>query len=419
MDSSHHPGMSELLDEATKYLELFHAETDQLDRLGERLAQVFSEIRETGTYTQTFEELQHGARVAWRNSNKCVGRHYWPSLELLDYRSLSRVEEIYEVLVDYLDRATCEGRIRPTIVAFAPTRPGEPGIRIWNEQLIRYAGYRQADGSVVGDPRCCEITEIARNLGWRGGEGGRFDILPWILQMPGEAPRVFEIPRQVILEVPLVHPDYPWFADLDLKWHALPAISSMRLEVGGLSYTAAPFNGWYMGTEIGARNLGDVGRYNMLPIVAEKMGLDTRREQTLWRDRALVELNVAVLFSYAEAGVRIVDHHTCTRQFVTFEGREVKEGRPVNADWGWIVPPLSASGTPVFHRSYDNVIEKPNFFYQDSPWSQIFLDEVSEEAGDGGRTGDEGRAAVRGGCPFGHGNLPAGREEPDAAEPTL
>ena len=64
------------------------------------------------------------------------------------------------------------------------------------------------------------------------------------------------------------------------------------LEIGGIMYTAAPFNGWYMGTEIGARNLADEGRYNKLPLIAKLMGQDTSSETTLWRDRALVELNL-------------------------------------------------------------------------------------------------------------------------------
>ena len=58
--------------------------------------------------------------------------------------------------------------------------------------------------------------------------------------------------------------------------------------------TAAPFNGWYMGTEIGARNLADHDRYNMLPMIAHHMGLDTTTERSLWRDRALVDAFVAV-----------------------------------------------------------------------------------------------------------------------------
>ena len=40
----------------------------------------------------------------------------------------------------------------------------------------------------------------------------------------------------------------------------------MIFDCGGLQFTAAPFNGWYMSTEIGARDLCDVQRYNMLEV---------------------------------------------------------------------------------------------------------------------------------------------------------
>lgn len=35
-----------------------------------------------------------------------------------------------------------------------------------------------------------------------------------------------------------------------------------------------------MGTEIGARNFGDSDRYDLVPTVAERMGLDTSNEAT-------------------------------------------------------------------------------------------------------------------------------------------
>ena len=36
---------------------------------------------------------------------------------------------------------------------------------------------------------------------------------------------------------------HEWFADLGLRWHAVPAIDNMCLEIGGICYPAAPFNG--------------------------------------------------------------------------------------------------------------------------------------------------------------------------------
>ncbi len=32
------------------------------------------EIKETGTHTHTEEELIYGAKMVWRNSNRCIGR---------------------------------------------------------------------------------------------------------------------------------------------------------------------------------------------------------------------------------------------------------------------------------------------------------------------------------------------------------
>ena len=58
---------------------------------------------------------------------------------------------------------------------------------------------------------------------------------------------------------------YDWFKELNLKWYCVPGVSSMMLDVGGIEFTACPFNGWYMGTEIG-RDLADINRYNKLPV---------------------------------------------------------------------------------------------------------------------------------------------------------
>ena len=354
--------------EARAYLELYHHEKGIPHRLAGRLEVVRRQIDRTGTYWQTVDELAHGARVAWRNSNRCIGRLYWETLRLRDMRHLATEEEVFESCVDHLHEAYNGGKIRPVITIFPPAIPGRAGMRIWNPQLIRYAGYRQADGSVIGDPLHCSLTDAVRALGWRGGAGTPFDVLPLVIQLPDKSPRLFELPRDAVVEVPLVHPVFDWFATLGLKWHALPAISGMRVEIGGVNYTAAPFNGWYMGTEIGARDFGDASRYDVLPLLAQKMGLDTRSEHTLWIDRALLEMNVAVNHSFAKAKISLVDHHMAARHFMRHIEREKKAQRAPTGNWSWLVPPMSSSTTPVFHRGYRNTILKPNFFYQEDPW---------------------------------------------------
>ncbi|WUV06268.1 nitric oxide synthase oxygenase [Amycolatopsis sp. NBC_01488] len=341
---------------AEEFLERMFAEgaAEEGDRFETRLAEVRAEIAETGTYRHTAAELAYGARVAWRNSARCIGRLYWNSLRIRDRRRVTDPAAIAGECVAHLRQATRGGRIRPTITVFAPETPAEPGPRIHNEQLIRYAGYRLDDGSVLGDPRYAEFTERVRRLGWRPPERrGSFDVLPLLIEaVPGD-PRLFTLPADAVLEVPLTHPDHRWFAGLGLRWHAVPAISTMPLEIGGVTYPAAPFNGWYVGSEIGARNLADEQRYDLLPVIAELMGLDTASERTLWRDRALVELTLAVQHSFDAAGVTMADHHTESRRFLTHLDREERAGRRCPADWSWIVPPLSGGQTPVFHRYYD------------------------------------------------------------------
>ena len=356
------------LQEAIDYLTLFAKEQNFLaEDLEQRLNQIYVEHKQTGVYWQTYTEVVYGAKVAWRNSVNCIGRIGWQNLIVRDLRHLTNAEDIFAAIVEHIKIATNQGKIRPTISIFAPEKPGEKGIRIWNPLLIRYAGYRQPDGTVIGDPDQIALTEICQSMGWKGS-GTSFDILPLIIETPEQPPKLFDLPQEIVMEMPITHPDYPWFADLGLKWHALPAVSDWRLEIGGMSYTAAPFNGWYMSAEIGARNFGDAHRYNMLLIVAEKMGLNTRSKLSLWKDRALVELNIAVLHSFAEYGVKIVDHHTASKQFIQHWKKEEANNRMVPADWGRTVPPISASTTQVFHQPMENICLKPNFFPQPVAW---------------------------------------------------
>ncbi|MFD1935560.1 MULTISPECIES: nitric oxide synthase oxygenase [Nonomuraea] len=355
--------VTDLESEAVDFLSRYHAENPGLSpALPDRLAAVRAEITATSTYTQSIEELTFGARVAWRNASRCIGRLYWNNLQVRDLREVRSAEEIHRELCEHLRLATNGGRIRPTITIFAPDTPGNPGPRVWNDQLVRYAGYRSPDGSVIGDPAHLELTDKVLAMGWQP-PGGPYDLLPLVIEASNQKPELFEVPRGIVLEVPLTHPEYPWFADLGLRWYAVPAIANMRLRVGGLDYPLAPFNGWYMGTEIGARNLVDVDRYNLLPDVAQQLGLDTARESTLWRDRTLVEINIAVLHSFEAAGVKISDHHTESRRFLMHLAREERQGRIVPTDWSWIVPPISGGITPVFHRYYDEAELSPGFHH--------------------------------------------------------
>jgi nitric-oxide synthase len=285
-----------------------------------------------------------------------------------DRREVTAASDIAAESVVHLREATNGGRIRPVITVFAPDEPDRPGPRILSSQLVRYAGYETAGGAVIGDPANADVTRLARDLGWPGGQpAGRFDLLPLLVQEAGGRLALHEVPAGAVLEVAIVHPEFGWFADLGLRWHAVPVISDMYLDIGGIRYPAAPFNGWYMCTEIGSRDFGDAGRYNQLPVIAERMGLSTASDRTLWKDKAMTELNLAVLHSFSAAGVTISDHHTESVRFLQHLEREDRHGRACPADWSWIVPPAASSATPVFHRTYQDFDQEPNFYRHPAP----------------------------------------------------
>lgn len=324
-----------------------------------RMRACSDEIDRTGTYRHSEEELVWGARVAWRNASRCIGRLYWRSLHVRDLRDAATADEIARGCFDHLRATWRGGRIRPMLTVFPPARPDGSAMRIWNDQLVRYAGYEDEAGGTVGDGQYIGFTRLAERLGWMG-KGDRFDVLPLVIETPAGL-SVHPLPEDTVEEVPITHPEFRWFAELGLRWHAIPAISNMRLEIGGVSYSAAPFNGWYLQTEVAARNLVDPDRYDTLPLIGARMGLDMSSERTLWRDRALLELNRAVLHSFDDAGVTLSDHHTESRRFLDHIAREERAGRWCPADWSWIVPPVSGGLTPVYHRYYDDADLRPAY----------------------------------------------------------
>lgn len=171
---------------------------------------------------------------------------------------------------------------------------------------------------------------------------------------------MIDAPRDRIREIDISHPDKSDLSALGLRWYAVPLVSNMILTIGGIDYPCAPFNGFYMCTEIASRNFADVQRYNLLPKVAQALEIDVTTP--FWRDEALTELNRAVLHSFQEAKATIIDHHKASEQFMTFHKREQARGRRVAADWRWIVPPQAGAACDVFHLKMRNFHPVPNFY---------------------------------------------------------
>lgn len=312
-------------------------------------------------------DLERDAREAWRNHSRCIGRLYWSSLVVRDQRHCHRAEQIIDQLWVHLRDAFNGGRVRPIISVF-PDASEIGSLRIWNQQLCGYAGYRAATGEVLGDPQNIATTQRALDWGWSPPRRRTaFDLLPLLFTDETGRNRWRQVPPELVPEVHITHPKVPEISELGLKWYPVPVVCDVAFQTATQHFPLAPFNGWYMGTEIGARNLGDPHRYNQLPAVAKAMGLDATHEESLWRDRAIVELNFAVLHSFRAAGVKIVDHHTAAKEFGKFCDHEAQSNRSVSADWTWIVPPISGSTTPVFHQSMRATDLCPRFIRDCAP----------------------------------------------------
>ena len=364
-------GMEQLKKEARAFLDSMATDavaSAWVPDITERWRQIESEIDSKGTYTHTFKELQFGCRLAWRNSNRCIGRHFWRTLQVLDARECTTQDDAVAHLKRHVDSAFNGGAITNVVTVFPQAQSSEDAPwRMANHQLVRYAGFQQDDNTVLGDPDSLEFTRYCEKQGWKG-QRSAWTPLPWVLVQDGKAlPPVDPFNNGEVLpnEVMIWHPDYPATQDLGLRWYAVPILADMALKIGGVVYPFAPFNGHYLGTEIAARNLTDPDRYNALADWATACGISTSAKRSLWQDEALVRLNQALLASFDAAGVTIGDHHELGRAFEQWCQAEQRQGRDVPGDWSWLTPPMSGSLTPQYHRHFTNgVITHTNYFYQ-------------------------------------------------------
>lgn len=82
------------------------------DELTARLDEISREVEATGTYTPTAKELEFGARTAWRNASRCIGRIQWQNLNFFDYRHVKTTREMFEACLKHIEFATNSGNIR-------------------------------------------------------------------------------------------------------------------------------------------------------------------------------------------------------------------------------------------------------------------------------------------------------------------
>ena len=308
--------------EATIFLMQYAKENNITeDIITKRIENVTDEILTNGTYKHTFEELEYGCRLAWRNTGRCILRKMWFRLELRDCRDITTAEDCFREVVEHLKYAANGGSIKPVISVFHQKPDGKSSpVRIWNPQLIGYAGYKTTKGPIIGDPARLEFTALCVKMGWNPPKvPSDFDVLPLLISdetTTHSKPKVFVLPNDAILEVELHHPNHDFFYELNLRWYAIPALSSMGIDIGGVLYQTCPFNGWYQITEI-ARDILDVQRYNLADAVATVCDIE-RTKANVWKDDVQLQVHKAIMHSFATHGISIVDHHTASDLFVEF-----------------------------------------------------------------------------------------------------
>lgn len=219
---SYDPPVDVMMEEAVAFLKQFAAETGMSEHnLQERIQDVENKIHRCGLYQHTTEELKFGCRLAWCNSGRCIMRKVAMSLELRDCRSVETAKECFEEVVEHLKYAANGGAIKPVISIFPQKRNGTSAkVRVWNRQILGYAAYKRKDGTVMGDPVNLDFTALCCKLGWvPPSTKSDFDILPVVISdvVNGhDCPRLFEIPSDATLEVPIHHPEHEMFSALNL-----------------------------------------------------------------------------------------------------------------------------------------------------------------------------------------------------------
>lgn len=116
---------------------------------------------------------------------QCINRAFWDQIQVIDRRDANTNEEMFAAVQDHLRQAGSGESIPALATLFRPQTPTDRGPRIWNDLLLRYAGYPLPDGSILGDPSQQAFTQmVQQRFHWEpAGERTAFDTLPVVIQV--------------------------------------------------------------------------------------------------------------------------------------------------------------------------------------------------------------------------------------------
>ena len=73
---------------------------------------MYDQLTASATIDYTIEELTFGAKTAWRNAARCIGRIQWNRLHLFDRRQVTTTRQMFDAVCEHIAYATNEGNIR-------------------------------------------------------------------------------------------------------------------------------------------------------------------------------------------------------------------------------------------------------------------------------------------------------------------
>lgn len=79
---------------------------------------------------------------------------------MFDARDARTAKEMFDALMRHLEFSLNKGNVRSAATIFPQRSEANKDFRIWNSQLLGFAGYRQPNGAVIGDPANVEFTEV-------------------------------------------------------------------------------------------------------------------------------------------------------------------------------------------------------------------------------------------------------------------
>lgn len=311
---------------------LMHASKELMlsdEQLNERLLEMKLLVGANDSYSHTQDEIQVGARIACRNS-MCPYNGLLSQLDVWNKGNLVTYEAMSGAIIDHLATVAAESgkdrtRKRSILVLFGPREVFDmTGTRFWTPSFTEYAGYSQDDGKILGDPRNVELTaHLIKHGLWKAPEvKSAFDMLPVVLKIPGQRPYVVPVPDGMRKEVRIEHPTCAAIAELNIRWPAFTIASSLRLCIGGVTYPCCAFNRIFFRSEV---IKGICSRDGLVKQWADSMGIP--QSDRLREKRALLEMEEAILHSFAGQDAVILSDDTKEDLRLQHERNEIKAGR--------------------------------------------------------------------------------------------